>query len=101
MKEYGYVRVAALSPQIRVADLDYNKTSIVEAIRQAAGAGASVIVLPELCVTGYTCGDLFLQDMLLKGAEEALLSIADETAQLQVLCRSRQGPVRFITVRPF
>ncbi|MBS4916635.1 MAG: NAD(+) synthase [Clostridiales bacterium] len=86
MKEYGYVRVAALSPQIRVADLDYNKTSIVEAIRQAAGAGASVIVLPELCVTGYTCGDLFLQDMLLKGAEEALLSIADETAQLQVLC---------------
>ena len=86
MKEYGYVRVAALSPQIRVADPDSNKVSIVESIRQAAGAGASVIVLPELCVTGYTCGDLFLQDTLLKGAEEALLSIAAETAQLQALC---------------
>ena len=97
MKEYGYVRVAALSPQIRVADPDYNKASIVEAIRQAAGAKASVIVLPELCVTGYTCGDLFLQDTLLKGAEEALLSIAAETAQLQALClvglpvRARSG----------
>ena len=97
MKEYGYVRVAALSPQIRVADPDYNKASIVEAIRRAAGAGASVIVLPELCVTGYTCGDLFLQDTLLKGAEEALLFIAAETAQLQALClvglpvRARSG----------
>lgn len=85
MNQFGFVRVAALSPEIRVADPDFNKASILAAVRQAAGAGAAVIVLPELCLTGYTCGDLFLQDTLLAGAEQALLYLAKETEPLQAL----------------
>lgn len=81
----GFVKVAAVTPKIRVADTAYNAGVICEAIGQAAAEGAKVIVLPELAVTGYTCSDLFLQDTLLRGAEDALLSIAEETKKTEAI----------------
>ncbi|MGN0143176.1 MAG: NAD(+) synthase [Roseburia sp.] len=77
----GFVKVAAVTPKIRVADTGYNETVICEKIREAAEAGAKVIVLPELCITGYTCSDLFLQEKLLTEAKKTLLRIADATAE--------------------
>lgn len=71
----GFIKVAAISPKIRVADAAYNSKVICEGIREAARVGAKVIVFPELSITGYTCGDLFLQESLLAGALEALREI--------------------------
>ena len=68
----GFIKVAAGTPSIRVADCAYNARQCVELIGRAAEQGVKVLCLPELCLTGYTCGDLFLQDTLLRGAEEAL-----------------------------
>ena len=75
----GFVKVAAATPNVRVADVDYNKQEICKAIDEAVSNGAKIVVLPELCVTGYTCGDLFAQDVLLKKAEEALQEIITHT----------------------
>ena len=72
----GFVKVAAVTPKIRVADTGYNAKVICQSVKEAAEAGAKVIVLPELCITGYTCGDLFLQEKLLREAKEELLHIA-------------------------
>lgn len=81
----GFVKVAAVTPKIRVADTAYNAGVICEAIGQAAAEGAKVIVLPELAITGYTCSDLFLQDTLLDGAKDALLRIASETGDVDAI----------------
>lgn len=75
----GFIKVAAITPDVRVADCDYNKAKIIEAIGTADTKGAKVIGLPELCITGYTCSDLFLQDVLLREARQALLDIAETT----------------------
>ena len=74
--EQGFVKVAAVTPKIKVADTKYNGEVICAEIKKAAGQGAKVIVLPELCITGYTCSDLFLQEKLLRAAKEELLRIA-------------------------
>jgi NAD+ synthase (glutamine-hydrolysing) len=68
----GFIRVAAVTPGARVADCAYNAARIEEAARAAASKGARLVVLPELSITGYTCGDLFLQDTLLESAKAAL-----------------------------
>jgi len=81
----GFIKVAAGTPKVRVADCAYNAGQIIELIKQAAARGVKILCLPELCVTGYTCGDLFLQDTLLDGAEAALTRIMAETAELDVL----------------
>ena len=81
----GLIKVAAATPDIRVADCGYNAGQIVELCTRAAEQGVKVICFPELCVTGYTCGDLFLQDTLLRGAEAALEGILRETAGLDLL----------------
>ena len=70
--DYGLVRVAAVVPQVNVADVEGNTAHIIEAIDQAIKQGAHVVVLPELCVTGYTCGDLFANNLLLAAAEQAV-----------------------------
>ena len=77
MNEYGFVRVCAATPEIRVADVRFNANNILSAAKEAAEKGAQVIVFPELCVTGYTCGDLFNQRALIAAAEEALLWLAE------------------------
>ncbi len=81
----GFIKVAAGTPKIRVADCDYNAGQIIVLMKEAAGQGVKVLALPELCVTGYTCGDLFLQDTLLEGAEKALCRILEETKELDMV----------------
>ncbi len=77
--EQGFIKVAAVTPKIRVADPAYNAGVICERLEEACGNGAKIIVFPELCITGYTCGDLFLQEILLREASAQLLCIAERT----------------------
>jgi NAD+ synthase (glutamine-hydrolysing) len=81
----GFVKVASATPKIRVADVEYNTGVISGIMAEAAQFGAKLLVLPELCVTGYTCGDLFLQKTLLDGAENALLQLAAASAGTDML----------------
>ena len=81
----GFVKVAAGTPEIRVADCRYNAEQIFTLMREADKQGVRVLALPELCLTGYTCGDLFLQDTLLKGAEEGLATVLEATKNLDML----------------
>ena len=82
---HGFVKVAAATPDIRVADVEFNTEKICEAIGEACENRAKILVFPELCVTGYTCGDLFTQDALLKAAKDALVKIAEFTADKDIL----------------
>ena len=79
----GFIKVAALTPAVTVADVDSNVDSCIEAVR--AHGDAQVIVLPELCITAYTCEDLFWQDALLAAAEKGLARFAAETDDLDAL----------------
>ena len=81
----GFVKVAAGTPAIRVADCRYNAESCFTLMREAYRQGVRVLCLPELCLTGYTCGDLFLQDTLLDGAEEALFTVLEATRSLDMI----------------
>ena len=81
----GFIKVAAGTPAIRVADCDYNARQCIDLLRQAAEQGVKVLCLPELCLTGYTCADLFLQDTLLRGAEAALETILEATKEVDML----------------
>lgn len=100
--QYGFVKTAALTPSIRVADCAYNARQIIEVLRAAAAAGAEIACLPELCITGYTCGDLFFQPVLQQGARDALADVLRDTAGLPLLlfwgCRLRTA-VSCITAR--
>ncbi len=81
----GFICVAAGTPKIRVADCRYNAEQIFTMIREADKQGVKILALPELCLTGYTCGDLFLQDTLLEGAAEGLRTILEATKHLEIL----------------
>ncbi|MDY3618008.1 NAD(+) synthase [Agathobaculum sp.] len=81
----GFIKVAAATPALRVADTAHNAAEIIKLAKEAAGRGASLVVFPELSLTGYTCGDLFLQETLLHGALHALETVLRETAQLDLL----------------
>ena len=83
--KYGFVKTAAATPKIRVADCEYNANQIIACIKEAHQNGASLLVFPELCVTGYTCSDLFLQSTLLKASEKAVLKIKNETKDLDIV----------------
>ncbi len=83
--QQGFIKVAAVTPYIKVADPLFNRVSVLEKITEAAESGASVIVCPELCLTGYTCNDLFLQELLLKEAKDALRWLMEHTSQMQAL----------------
>lgn len=83
--KYGFVKVAAATPHIRVGDVRFNTNEIIQKIRKADELGAELLVFPELCVCGYTCGDLFGQDVLLQGALSALKEISLATKGLQML----------------
>ncbi len=77
--KHGFVKVAAATPNVKVADVDYNVKEICRLIDETVGNGAKVVAFPELCVTGYTCGDLFSQQILLKKSEQALQEIVSYT----------------------
>ena len=81
----GFVKVAALTPEVRVADVSFNVGACAAAAREAAAQGAAVIVLPELAITGYTCEDLFWQDALVRAADAGLADLAARTADLAAL----------------
>lgn len=81
----GFLKTAAATPTIRVADPAYNAQEIAGLLKQAARQGVKFLVFPELCLTGYTCGDLFLQPLLLSGAEQGLAEILEESKSLPLL----------------
>ncbi len=81
----GFVKVAAGTPRIRVADCHYNAEQIFTLMREADQQGVRVLCLPELCLTGATCGDLFLHDTLLDGAADALATVLEATRSLDML----------------
>ena len=85
MSKFGFLKVAAAIPHVRIADCDYNARQITGLIRKGADRGARIILFPELSVTAYTCGDLIQQPTLLNAAEQALGYILSETSQLPVV----------------
>ncbi len=82
---YGFIKVCAATPEIKVADVEFNTAQIIKAIKQSAENGSQLTVFPELCVCGYTCGDLFNQPLLIKACENAVAEICDATKGLQTL----------------
>ena len=80
----GFLRVSVIAPELRVADVAFNVRAIVEALEQAASRGCQVALFPELCITGYTCADLFYQSLLLNQARSALRLIAEATQTFRV-----------------
>ena len=83
--DYGLVRVAAVVPQVNVADVEGNLAHMIESIDEAVGAGAHIVAMPELCVTGYTCADLFGNELLLDAAEQALINLAEKYKDTPVM----------------
>lgn len=83
--DYGFITVASAIPSVRVADTDYNVKEIITQIVLAEGKGVEIICFPELSLTGYTCQDLFREQLLLEKSEEALLQILEVTRQLDII----------------
>ena len=81
----GYLRIAAATPKIRVGDVAGNAAAILECVDAAVRAGARVLALPELCLTGYTCGDLFHDRALLRACESALSGLLEDTSDTPLL----------------
>ncbi|TAE31546.1 MAG: NAD(+) synthase [Candidatus Kapaibacterium sp.] len=81
-KRFGFVRTAVCSPELRVADVRFNAERIHEALLRAEAHGTDLVVFPELCLTGYSCGDLLYQPLLLDAAKSALVELAERTASL-------------------
>ena len=82
---YGFVKVAAAVPRVHVADCKFNAGQIEKEIIIADGKGVQIIAFPELCITGYTCGDLFAQQLLLEEAEMGLMQVLNTTRQLDII----------------
>ena len=82
---HGFVKVAVGTPAIHLADCAYNAERIYELAERAEAEGAKLLVLPELCITGYSCGDLFLQDGLIRSAEQAVLNLSQRTEGMDLI----------------
>ncbi|MFK2556129.1 NAD(+) synthase [Bacteroides fragilis] len=82
---YGFVKVAAAVPRVKVADCKFNSERLEGLITIAEGKGVQILTFPEMCITGYTCGDLFAQQLLLEQAEMALIRILNSTRQLDII----------------
>ena len=81
----GFIRVCAATPLVNVADCDFNEKQIIEIINEANSKDTNILVLPELCITGYTCGDLFSQEALIFAAKASLARIASHTKGMKLL----------------
>ncbi len=81
----GFIKVAAGTPNVQVADCEFNAAEIIKMVREMEAEGARVMVFPELCITAYTCGDLFWQENLLEEAKVQLMRIAEETADVDAI----------------
>ena len=75
MLHHGFLRIAAAVPRLKVADCEFNAQGIVALMRRAEAEGVRVLAFPELCLTGYTCADLFHQSVLLNAARDALTAV--------------------------
>lgn len=84
-KEFGYVRVAAVVPELKVANAIYNTEEIISEVKKLAKDGVQIALFPELSLTGYSCGDLFLQDVLIEKVVECLKKIVLETSNLNII----------------
>ncbi|OCR39905.1 NAD(+) synthase [Bacteroides fragilis] len=82
---YGFVKVAAAVPRVKVADCKFNSERLEGLITIAEGKGVQILTFPEMCITGYTCGDLFAQQLLLEQAKMALIQILNSTRQLDII----------------
>lgn len=82
---YGFVKVAAITPDVKVADCEFNANEIINKINETSKEKVAVMVFPELCITGYTCSDLFLQKPLLDSAAKQLEKIAENTGSIDAL----------------
>ncbi|MBA5649778.1 NAD(+) synthase [Bacteroides fragilis] len=82
---YGFVKVAAAVPRVKIADCKFNSERLEGLITIAEGKGVQILTFPEMCITGYTCGDLFAQQLLLEQAEMALIQILNSTRQLDII----------------
>ena len=85
MKNFGYIKVASAIPSVKVGDVNYNLQQAELMIAQAEGKGVEIIVFPELSLTGYTCQDLFRQQILIDAAEQAVMMLLDFTRQLDII----------------
>ena len=85
MKEYGYLRVAGAVPNLKVADVEYNKNEIIKILNKAEDKKIDVLVFPELALTGYTSGDLFFQNILRKRTIESLVEIKEKSVGKEIL----------------
>lgn len=83
--KYGFIKVCAATPEIKVADVEFNTAQIIKAIKESAENGSQLTVFPELCVCGYTCGDLFNQPLLIKACEKAVDEIRQSTKGIKTL----------------
>ena len=101
--ENGFLKVAVSSPDLKVADCQYNKEQLVKKTIEMDKESVKLLVFPELSLTGYTCGDLFLQDTLLRGAKEALFAFAQETKQTEIVAvlgnKPRYPLLHFLKIR--
>lgn len=84
--KYGFITVAAAVPSVKVADTEYNVKQIEDFVAQAEGKGVEIIVFPELSITGYSCQDLFLQQLLIEQSEVAVMQLLDFTRKLDIIC---------------
>lgn len=83
--EQGFIKTAAIIPNLKTADVSFNAAQISVLLKQAAKQGASIAVLPELCLTGYTCGDLFLKQTLTDSAREGLSKLINDTKTINIV----------------
>ena len=81
----GFLKVAVTTPDLRVADCQYNKNQMVEKVKKMADEKVSLVCFPEFSLTGYTCGDLFLHDTLVEGAKDALAAYCEETKSYEIV----------------
>ena len=81
--KHGFIRAAAMTPVIRVADCQYNTDRIIEQAKEAYSNNVRLVVFPEMCITGYTCNDLFLQEELIRSAKESLVRLVKQTRDLK------------------
>ena len=81
----GFIRVAAATPEFRVGDCEYNRIEVERMVEVGCGQMARMVVFPELCLTGYTCGDLFLQELLLSACVSELEKLLDASRGMDIL----------------
>lgn len=83
--KHGFIKAAAITPKIRVADPEYNAEAIIKGIEETERQRVKIMVFPELCISGYTCGELFLQELLLRKCKEALQRILERSRTVDAL----------------